>query len=501
MLNSQKYGFLFSIFVAQFSGTPGPSGLKRTPAVRAPRRPPPKAPSKRRRARRISYRRRVASFPEDELDLWNLTSSQLVEKLEYPSVEAMDHAAFRAEVREFHRKRSKPEKYGVEPNKPVRGFHHQQPCEFSNDEDSSSGEESDSEIDAGFLSKYSKMSKGKLFDSAEAISPEPLDSVDANDASSGSMEAAIVANLDMIGQFDDDVAHVANIEGFDDDGDNAVANIEVFDDNAVVVNGVVEGDNMPANMTGLADTSEHLTDDQSATKMRHLGSQFFAFPGIFPTFAIAGGKYISCSFSPAAAKDTLDPYGLKMFFLHVGRAAVFSDPKSGTIPLTTTALRDLVTNFDFFVAHARSKASLVSVPDPKTGNQRLTSPNPIRDLKLGDRIRCPHSGNNGQVWAKFVHAQNGDPLCVIDFVHYRAACDSDGRRPAQHTNFVVQVQTIFHLVKNVFPLMREFQKLVCEKAFDLVKRTNVVLPEVSDGREIVNDVTINPNVTWEYGRL
>ena len=493
--------FSFFQFFVQFAETPGPSGLKRTPAVRAPRRPPPKAPSKRRRARKVSYRRRVASFPEAELDLMNLTSSQLVEKLEYPSVEAMDHAAFRAEVREYYRKRGNPEKYGVEPNKPVRGFHHQQPCEFSNDEDSSSGEDSDSEIDAGFLSKYSKMSKGKLFGSVEAISPEPLDSVDANGASSGSMEAAIVANLDMIGQFDDDVAHVANIEGFDDDGDNAVANIEVFEDNAPAVNGVVEGDNMPTNMVGLADTSEHLTDDQSLVKMRHLGSQFFAFPGIFPTFAIAGGKYISCSFNPAAAKDTLDPYGLKMFYLHCGRTCVFSDPKSGTIPLTTSALRDLVANFGSFVAHARSKASLVTVPDIKTGKPRLTSPNPILDLKLGDRIKCPHSGNFGQVWAKFVHAQNGDPLCVIDFVHYRVACNPDGRRPAQHTNFVVQVQTIFHLVKNVFPLMNEFQKFVCEKAFDLVQRTDVVLPEVSDGRVIVNDVTINPNVTWEYGVL
>lgn len=427
----------------------------------------------------------MASFPEGELSLYNISLPELVTKLDYPSVEAMDHAQFRNEVREYFRKSGKPDSGPL--NKPVRCFVHKQPCPFSDEEDSSSGEDSDEDVDA--VLKYP--TKSKLFD--EVLSdPEPFDSQAKRQTESSvdesAMEAEIAANMPMIEQFDDERDNVHDISMF-------------VDDNAVMIDGqdAVDAVDGPAEMAGLVDTTEFLTDDQSAVKMKYLGSQFAANPGIFPTFAVAGNKYISCCFNPAAAKDPFDPYGLKMFFLHVGRFVNFSDPKCGAIPLSTSSLRDLVAGFDKFVSHARSKLALVTVVDEKTGKVKHSAVNPILDMKLGARLKCPHSANTGQVWVRFVHAQNGDPLCVIDFVHYRIACEPDGRRPVCHTNFVVQVQTIFHLVKNVFPLMNEFQKLVCEKADALVQKLEVQMPAISDGRVVVNDVTVNPHVTWEHG--
>jgi hypothetical protein len=411
-----------------------------------------------------------------------MSTEALVEKLEYPSVEAMEHAAFRAEVREYRRKSKKAEKgVGRMPNKPVRAFVHPGPCEFSDASDSSSGEETDEEIDA----TGNVPIRAKLFD---ALSPEPLVESQQIDFfadfernsqpsefidDSVEMEAAIVDNLPMIEQFDD-----AAVDGMDaPDG----------------------ADDGPAEMVGLADTSEFLTIDQGMVKLRSIGAQFFKSPGIFPTFSIASGKFISCSFSPAASNDAFDPYGLKVFFLHCCKVTSFSDPKSGVIPLSTTALRDLVGAFGTFVAHARSKLTVVSTFDERTKQTRMIAPNPIRDLKIGNRMKCPCSGNYGQVWVKFIHAQNGDPLCVVDFTHHRIACEPDGRRPVHHTNFVVQVQTIFHLVKNVFPLMAEFQKFVCEKADALVQRWKVSIPPVSEGQVVVNDIAHNPNATWERG--
>ncbi len=476
--------------------TPGSSGLRRSGAIRAPRRPPPKAPVKRKRARTLSYRRRVAAFPEEDLSLKTLTLEQLAEKLGYPSVEAMEHSEYRQEVRDYHRKCENPQKYGGIPNRPVRSYHHaKKPCEFSGDENSSSGEESDSEIDNALLKKINVMlPSSKLF---ENVSPEPLDESFVDDDELPPLidvnpDDDLLEGIDLA-KIDADVAAAQ-----EDVAVNAAQNIEQFDDNAVA--DVLDGSGRP--IVGLSDTSEYLTSEQGNVKLRHLGAEFWESPGIFPTFCLAGNKFVSCSFSPAAARDLIDPYGLKLFFLHSGRATQFSDPKSGAVPLSTAALRDLVIHFDSFVAHARSKASLVTVIDEKTGKNKHLAANPLKDLKLGGQVRCPHSGNYGQVWVRFVHAQNGDPLCVIDFVHHRVACDDDGRRPIKHTNFVVQVQTIFHFVKNVFPLMNEFQMLVCEKARSLVDRFAVQLPEFpGTGRVVVNDVTVNPNVSWEYGSV
>lgn len=462
--------------------------LKRSNAIRAPRRPAPKAPVKRRRGgRRVSYRRRVASFPEEELDLFKIPIEELARRLEYPSVEAMEHANFRQEVRDYLRKKNNPDRYGAGVNKPIRTYVHDDGCIHSDEEDSSSGEESDSEIDSCLLRKLNK--NVRLF---ETVSPEPfplshsqpmpwLMSEDSSQESS--MIAAIEANIPDIAQFDDD--------------DEAPVNIELHDESFVAEVDTVTG------LQGLADTSDLLTDAQVEVKLRHVGAEFWLNPGIFPTFCIAGNKFISCNFSPCAAKDVVDPYGLKMFFLHSGRStANFSDPKSGVIPLSTAALRDLVINFGTFVTHGRAKGSVVQVTDDKTGKTKNVAAHPLNDMKLGDRVKCPHSGNFGQVWVRFVHAMNGDSLCVFDFVHHRVACTASGQRPVQHTNFVVQVQTVFYLVKNVFPLMNEFQQLVCKKACELVDRFATKLPNFpGTGREIVNDVTINPTVSWEMGIL
>jgi hypothetical protein len=409
---------------------------------------------------------------------------ELTEKLEYPSVAALEHAMHREDVRKYRRQRDNPEKYGI-PNKPTASFVHGDGCEFSDGEDSSSGNESDTELDVGLIRKVAAVSNIKLFESSPpvvAISPEPFPFPPMTDADR-EMERMLQDPISSI-SFRPDI-------GQWDDDDNAVSGDSDAPDSG----------SMTTEMVGLADTSEHLSTEQSAAKMKLLASYFWTGAGMYPTFAIASGKFISCSFPPAVAKDQSDAYGLKMFYLHQAtRVTSFSEPSSGAIPLSTAAMRDLVAGFDTFVSHANSKASLVTVTD-SSGKNRHTAANPISDMKLGDRVKCPASGNFGQVWVRFVHAQNGDPLCVVDFVHQRAACTRDGKRPIHHTNFVVQVQTVFHLVKNVFPLMREFQKLLHDKAEELLQRFDAKAPDAVGGRVVVNDFTTNPNVSWEFGRV
>jgi len=394
--------------------------------------------------KRESFRRRMAKLPFDELpeSQWKMAQT-----LGFEDDDEMDHAVYRDSVRRFKRRSAKKARGGsVEPcdlEEPDKNWLHGPKCKYSDVEhsDSSSGEETDEDV---------KKSGDKII--AENKKMRSL-----NDVLNDSFESELL----IISQSAD----------------------ELIQEKQVVP--VMQA----KPMVGLGDM-DPLTPELVKSKLRNLLYQFYECSGIWPTLQIAAYKFISCQFSPKVANDQEDVFGMKAFYLHCSKDVPhFADCRTLVIPLSVKGMRLLVRLCCRIQKHAVSQG-------PQNVDTSTLTPHKGK-FTLEENVVCKPSGNSGKVILTLIHAQkSGDPLCKIEFNHRKP-----GGNGTHSFQFVVAATTVVHMIHNVFPLIREFQSLISDKAEELRKRLDFNVPDVSmEGRQIVNAPDFKTkHISWEYG--
>jgi hypothetical protein len=396
--------------------------------------------------KRESFRRRMSKMPYDELpeSQW-----KMAKVLGFQDDDEMDHAVFRDSVRRFKRRSAKKARgEHVEPCdliEPGENWLHGPNCKYSDVEftDSSSGEETDEDVQKS---------------GAKIIAENKKKRVSDDDVLDASFEAEL---LEISESFDGPKK------------DNQVVPVT-----------------QAKPMVGLGDM-DPLTPELVKSKLRNLFYQFYECSGIWPTLQIATNKFISCQFSPKAANDQEDVYGMKFFYLHCSKdVSHFADCRTNVIPLSVRGMRLLVSS-----CHTIQKHAVTLGPQNVQTTSTLT-PHQGK-ITLENNIVCKPSGNSGKVIMTLIYAQkSGDPLCKIEFEHRKP-----GGSGSHSFQFVVAATTVVHMIHNVFPLIREFQSLIFDKAEEMRKRLDVVAPDVSaEGRQIVNmPDSKKKHISWEYG--
>jgi hypothetical protein len=395
--------------------------------------------------KRESFRRRMSKLPFEQLpeSQW-----KMAETLGFEDEDEMDHAVYRDSVRRFKRRSARKARgEDVEPCdlvEPGENWLHGPKCKYSDVEhsDSSSGVDTDEDVNksgAKFIAE-NKKKRG------------------SDDVVDESFEAELLAIS----------------ESFD----------EPKKENQVVP--VTQA----KPMVGLGDM-DPLTPELVKSKLRNLLSQFYDNSGIWPTLQIAAYKFISCQFSPKVANDQEDVFGMKAFYLHCSKDVPhFADCRTLVIPLSVKGMKLLVRLCCTIQKHAATQ-----------GPQNVQTTSTLIPHKgrftLEDHVVCKPSGNSGKVvMTLFYASKSGDPLCKIEFQHRKP-----GGYGTHSFEFIVAATTVVHMIHNVFPLIREFQSLIADKAEELRKRFDCILPDVSgEGRQIVNMPDLKTkHISWEYG--
>ena len=514
------------------------------------RNSPPPAPTKKVRRhngtlaanrRRLSLRRRIVR--SQHLD------DPTPQELGYSCKEAFEHASLRGSMRHYQRMLFDHDvtQTGMPP-RPMKTFKHPTNCPFSSDDNSSSGEESDSAIWEAEIPETKRRSGVCKSPPPPPLPPRrqpPPPSPPASNPISLLPSTSQVPPQQLLQHPQEPaaaevpVAAPGSPEPFpDEDFDVAMARqlgisleewmaegqlIPTPPPHPVLVSQVsLNGEEMMQaameELQGMVTTSEasvqvfpgdlaceptpliglppvtSLTPPLSAAKMKANAARFYLDAGIFPTFQISGGKFISARFSPAVAADPLDIYGCKRFYLHCCKVESFSDPKNTVIPLPVDALRNLLLAVPKIAAHRHSKDKCVQVKSEDGRglifeNQKLPKP-----ITLQSNVTCEFTKKFGHIVLRFGNGSwNGDPLFRFDFVHR-----DSGNTIWNHTNFYINLDSMEHIIYNIFPLMREFQTMISAKGEEMRVVWGAGIPEVHQGRTPVNEGE-RPEVSWEKG--
>lgn len=242
---------------------------------------------------------------------------------------------------------------------------------------------------------------------------------------------------------------------------------------------------VPTLMRGLA--ARQLSERESLGKLKN-SVRFLFNHGLFaPTLRIADKKFFTAKLTPSSALDPHDASLQKQFFLHGGEdseVVTFRDVMAPVIPLSSDGLKRLLLlnrQISEFGKEVSGDGESVKLPEPFMLEEKIVSP----------------SGNFGSVFLQFdFFKPQGNPVCTFVFKHWK---NPPGKRPMTFADRdLKEIKLSFvpnsleFLMHDLFPLLSEWQDMIGSKGRELMTRFEV--PSSAGAPD-----SSPPNVSFEFG--